>query len=145
MNSRKINSVYAVKTPATTSRRTLRKHLNADTLLSLVRKDFQKIPDHRAKNSKISLDDALMSALAVFLLKDPSLLAFDRRRREEPENLHTVFGISTIPCDSQMRTILDPLALSFLRAAFCSVFCQVQRGKDFEKMAFSGRISKSRI
>ncbi len=56
----------------------------ADTLLSLVRKDFQKIPDRRADNTKISLDDALMSALAMFQLKDPSLLAFDSRRREEP-------------------------------------------------------------
>lgn len=136
MKSRKIYSIHAVTTPATTSRRTVRKHLNADTLLSHVRKDFQKIPDRRADNSKISLDDALMSALAVFQLKDPSLLAFDRRRLEEPENLHTVFGIDTIPCDSQMRTILDPLALSSLRAPFCSVFRQVQRGKDFEKMAF---------
>ena len=80
MNSRKFYSIHAVTTPATTSRRTVRKHLNADTLLSLVRKDFQKIPDRRADNSKISLDDALMSALAMFQLKDPSLLAFDRRR-----------------------------------------------------------------
>jgi hypothetical protein len=136
MNSRKIYSVHAVKLPATVSRRTVRKHLNADTLLALVRKDFQTIPDLRADNAKISLDDALMSALAMFQLKDSSLLDFDKRRREEPENLHTVFGITIIPCDSQMRTILDPLALSFLRAAFLTVFRQVQRGKDFEKMAY---------
>jgi hypothetical protein len=136
MSSRKIYSAHAVTTPATNSRRAVRKHLNADNLFSLVRKDFQKIPDLRDDNSKISLDDALMSALAVFQLKDPSLLAFDKRRREEPENLHTVFGIDNIPCDSHMRTILDPLALSSLRAPFCSVFRQIQRGKDFEKMAF---------
>jgi hypothetical protein len=135
MDSRKIYSAHAV-TPATTSRRTVRKHLNADSLLSIVRKDFQKIPDRRADNTKISLDDALMSALAMFQLKDSSLLAFDRRRQEEPENMHTVFGIKTIPCDSQMRTLLDPLALSSLRSPFCSVFRQIQRGKDFEKMAF---------
>ena len=136
MGSRKIYSVHAVPTPANTLRRAVRKHLNADSLFSIVRKDFQKIPDRRADNTKISLDDALMSALAMFQLKDPSLLAFDRRRQEEPENLHTVFGIKTIPCDSQMRTLLDPLALSSLRSPFCSVFRQVQRGKDFEKMAF---------
>lgn len=136
MNSHKIYSAHAVRPPATTSRRAVRTHLNVDSLLALVRKDFQMIPDARAENTKISLDDALMSALAMFQLKDPSLLAFDKRRREEPENLHTVFGISTIPCDSQMRTILDPLALSSLRAPFRAVFRQVQRGKDFEKMAF---------
>ena len=136
MNSRKFYSIHAIKLPATVSRRVVRKHLNADTLLALVRKDFQIIPDSRASNATIPLDDALMSALAMFQLKDPSLLDFDKRRREEPENLHTVFGITTIPCDSQMRTILDPLALSFLRAAFLTVFRQVQRGKDFEKMAY---------
>ncbi len=136
MDSCKTYSIHAVKLPTTDSRRNVRKHLNADSLLSLVRKDFQKIPDRRADNVKILLDDALMSALAMFQLKDPSLLAFDKRRKKEPENLHTVFGIETIPCDSQMRTILDPLALSSLRAPFCTVFRQVQRGKDFEKMAF---------
>jgi len=62
--------------------------------------------------------------------------AQERCRQEEPENLHTVFGIKSIPCDSQMRTLLDPLALSSLRSPFCSVFRQIQRGKDFEKMAF---------
>lgn len=136
MNSQKIYSIHAVKLSVTVSRRAVRKHLNADTLLALVRKDFQTIPDLRADNAKISLDDALMSALAMFQLKDSSLLDFDKRRREEPENLHTVFGITIIPCDSQMRTILDPLALIFLRAAFLTVFRQVQRGKDFEKMAY---------
>ncbi len=73
MGSRKFYSVHAVTTPAITSRRTVRKHLNADTFLSLVRKDFQKILDRRADNTKISLDDALMSALAMFQLKDFSV------------------------------------------------------------------------
>jgi hypothetical protein len=34
-----------------------------------------------------------MSAFAMFCLKDPSLLAFDRRRQEDPDSLHKVFGI----------------------------------------------------
>lgn len=124
------------ETATNPNRRTVRKHLNADALIALTRKDFQAIPDHRAGNSTISLDDALMSALAMFQLKDPSLLAFDKRRKEAPENLHTIWGIGNIPCDSQMRSILDSLELSSLRAPFRSAFRQLQRGKDFEKMAF---------
>lgn len=116
--------------------RKVRKHLNADSLFAEIRGDFQKIPDSRGANTQIKLDDALMSAFAMFQLKDQSLLAFDKRRREAPENLHSVFGIDNIPCDSQMRTILDPLRLSSLRAPFLSVFRQLQRGKDFEKMAY---------
>jgi len=118
------------------SKRTVRKHLNADNLLKVVRKDFAKVTDPRAGNSKISLEDALMSGLAMFQLKDPSLLAFDKRRKEAPENLHSIFGIANIPCDSQMRTILDPIGASSLRAPFRSLFRELQRGKNFEKMAF---------
>jgi len=114
----------------------VRKQLNADALIKLLRDGFQKIPDHRADNATIALDDALMSALAMFQLKDPSLLAFDKRRQAEPENLHSIWGISNITCDSQMRATLDPLAPAWLRAPFCSAFRQLQRGKDFEKMAF---------
>ncbi len=77
MNSRKFYSTHAVKKSATKSRRAVRKHLNIDTLLELVRKEFQMIPDSRADNAQISLDDALMSALAMFVFKDPSLLALD--------------------------------------------------------------------
>ncbi len=116
--------------------RKVRKHLNADSLIAAIRRDFQNIPDIRGANSKISLDDVLMSAFAMFQLKDQSLLAFDMRRREEEHNLHKIYGLTHIPCDSQMRTILDQLPLSALRAPFLSVFSQVQRGKDFEKMAY---------
>lgn len=136
MKSTKRYSITAVNLPHPVYQRNVRKHINADNLLARVRADFQKIPDTRAANSTISLDDALMSALAMFQLKDPSLLAFDKRRRQEPENLHTIFGITTIPCDSQMRTLLDPLKLSSLRAPFLTIFRQLQRGKDFEKMAY---------
>jgi hypothetical protein len=80
MDSRKIYSVHAVTTPATTSRRTVRKHLNADSLLSIVRKDFQKIPDRRADNTKISLDDALMSGAGNVSIKG----SFSARLRQAP-------------------------------------------------------------
>lgn len=136
MHHRKHYTRYAVNLSSTASSRKVRKHINADNFLALIREDFQKVPDLRAGNTSISIEDALMSALAMFQLKDPSLLAFDKRRQEEPENLHTIYNISTIPCDSQMRTILDPLSLKSLRAPFKTVFRQLQRGKELEKMAY---------
>jgi len=114
----------------------MRAYLNADSLFARIRKDFSMVPDHRASNSTIPLDDALMSGFAVFSLKDSSLLAFDERRRVDPESLHTVFGVKQIPSDSQMRTILDSIHPSALRKPFRSVFTQLQRGKAMEKMAW---------
>ena len=117
---------------------TMRAHLNADTLFALIRKDLHKVPDHRAANATIPLDDTLMSAFAMFSLKDPSLLAFDDRRFEQPESLHGVFGIGVIPSDTQMRTILDEVVPTHIRRPFRSVFHQLQRGKVLPKMTCLG-------
>ena len=138
MEFRKIYCTEAIQLIAVKTRRTVRKNLNADALIESIRADFRKITDHRADNARISLDDALMSAFAMFHLKDPSLLAFDKRRREEPENLHTVYGIADIPCDSQTRDILDEVEPSSLRPAFRSAFRQLQRGKNLEPMIILG-------
>ncbi len=78
----------------------------------------------------------MMSGLAMFYLKVPSLLAFDRRLQEEPDSLHEVFGIEHIPCDSQMRTILDQVSVSDIRRPLRTIFTQAQRGKGLEKMSF---------
>jgi len=56
-------SLKGLRHAAGATKRTVRKHLNADSLLASMKKDFQKIPDKRRANSKIALDDALMSAL----------------------------------------------------------------------------------
>jgi hypothetical protein len=136
METKKCYTICAIRPAATGRKRAVRKNLNADSMFALVREDFRKVPDKRANNANIPMDDTLMAALAVFQLKDPSLLAFDKRRLEEPENLRDMFGINVIPCDSQMRAILDPLPLASLRMPFRTVFREIQRGKDFEKMAY---------
>ena len=113
----------------------IRKHLTADGLFSHIREGMAKIKDHRPMNVVIPLVDALMSGLALFALKDPSLLAFDERR-VVPGNLRKVFGIAEIPSDSQMRTILDGIDPEDLRPLYKEVFSQLQRGKVLEEMVF---------
>ncbi len=74
----------------------MRAHLNSDALFAIIRKDLDQVPDHRAANASTPMGDILMSAFAMFSLKDPSLLAFDARRHEEPKSLHDVFGVGII-------------------------------------------------
>jgi hypothetical protein len=111
-----------------------RKHLSADALFRLVHSGFASLPDYRVGETEIALADALMSAFAMFSLKAPSLLAFDKERAEG--NLHTIYGIERVPCDTHMRDILDPVSPKWLRPVFTSVFRQLQRGKALEPMAF---------
>jgi hypothetical protein len=75
-----------------------------------------------------------MAGLAVFSLKDPSLLAFCGRALDH--NLHSVFGLQNIPSDTQMREILDEVAPNQLRPAYREVFREVQRGKILEDYVF---------
>jgi hypothetical protein len=112
----------------------VRKHLSADALFRLVHSGFASLPDHRLDDTEISLTDALMSAFAMFSLKAPSLLAFDKERAEG--NLHTIYGIERVPCDTYMREILDPVSLKWLRPVFKSILRQLQRGKALESMVF---------
>ena len=111
-----------------------RKHLSADALFRLVHTGFDHIPDYRPADADIALTDALMSAFAMFSLKAPSLLAFDKERTEG--NVHTIYGIERVPCDTHMREILDPVSPKWLRPVFTSVFRQLQRGTALEPMAF---------
>lgn len=82
------------------------------------------------------MEDALMAAFAMFSLKDPSLLQFDKRRVEQPTNLKTVYKLNTIPCDTQMRTILDPVLPQELRSAHNTILNELQQGKALEKMRY---------
>ena len=47
-------------------------------------------------------------------------------------NLQTLYGVERAPCDTQLRTILDPVDPAHLRPAFRAVHRQVQRHKGLE-------------
>jgi Transposase DDE domain len=111
-----------------------RKYLCADALFRLLHENFACIADDGADDVEIPLDDALMSAFAMFSLKAPSLLSFDKQRAEG--NLKTIYGIDRAPCDTRMRERLDPVAPESLRHAFKLVFRQLQRGKALEPLVF---------
>jgi len=134
--TRKVHGRRAVRPAHGQKPDNTRKYLSADALFTLLREGFERIPDYRPPDVdiSISLPDALMSAFAVFSLKDPSLLAFDQRRNDE--NLQSVYGIENIPCDTHMRTILDPVEPESLRPLFKDVFRQLQRGKALEPFVF---------
>jgi len=111
-----------------------RKRLNVDALLALLREGFDRIAEHRVGDCSISLTDALMSGFALFALKEPSLLAFQERIKDD--NLRSIYGLERVPSDSQLRSILDPLEPESLRPCFTDIFREAQRGKALEPFVF---------
>jgi hypothetical protein len=117
----------------TTQLRRQRRHLHFDALVRRVRTRFEQLPDQR-RDPYFSLADTLMAGLALYSLKDPSLLAFQRRALDQ--NLRSVFGLQAIPCDTQMRTILDDVGPDGIRPLFKDIFRSLQRGKVLEDYVF---------
>jgi hypothetical protein len=79
---------------------TVRKHLNADALFKTVTSSFEQVSETRTGKPGISMKDALMSAFAIFSLKDPALLVFEHRRKAEAHNLKMIYGMKEIPCNT---------------------------------------------
>lgn len=116
-----------------------KKKLSMTGLLGVVREIFTKIP-REVKRQTISLADCLMSALAMFGVKSPSLLAFDGPKLEDTvqHNLQTLYKVTHPPSDTHMRAVLDEVDPKALRETFLSVFHEMQRGKLLERYAFFG-------
>jgi hypothetical protein len=117
----------------TTSQRRQRRHLHFDALIERARQRFETLAEPR-RSPSFPLADTLMAGLALFCLKDPSLLAFCGRSVDH--NLRSVFGLQAVPSDTQMREILDAVDPHGLRPAFRDVFRQLQRGKVLEPYVF---------
>lgn len=118
--------------------------LSVKGMLAKVRSIFNQIPEPprnaRGIKSEIPLTDCLMSALAVFGLKFPSLLQFDQQCEVEivRHNLKTLYGIEHAPDDTNMRQRLDKVDPQWIRPAFTAIFSLLQRGKVLEDYKFLG-------
>jgi len=116
----------------------LRKTLSAPGLFSVVKKSFEKLSDNCISRSNITLADCLMSGLAIFSLKFPSLLQFDHAKEEKriKHNLKNLYQINQVPSDTYLRERLDVVDPLVLRKSFKKVFAEIQRGNALERFSY---------
>src|SRR3990167_1448269 len=117
-----------------------RKHLFLPGLLERTRHSFGKINDNINRQPNASLTDCLMSGMAMFGLKYPSLLQFDSHGRDKDSplshNLHTLYGVQQIPSDTCLRERLDEVEPKHLQKAINRIIAQLQRGKVLEQYQY---------
>ena len=120
--------------------KTSSKYVSAPALLGQVRRTFEEIPDPRRYGQRFSLPDILMSGLAVFGLKFPSLLKFDEQRNEPRvrANLKSLYGVNQAPCDTQLRSIADRVDPAELRAPFIEINQRLYQQKFLEDFRYLG-------
>ena len=99
---------------------------------------FKRVTEQAVQGSTISMADCLMSGLALFSLKYPSLLKFDNDRADDiiQHNLRSLYGIRNVPCDTYLRERLDQMPPRLLRKTFTTLFAQVLRGNELTPFQF---------
>lgn len=114
--------------------------LSCKDLVETVRTSFSSVKNIQKRQRQISLVDTLMSGYALFSLKYPSLLQFDRDYREDVtrHNLANIYGIKSAPCDTQMRERLDEVDPRLLRSTYRHLFSKCQRSKHLELFQYYG-------
>ena len=113
-----------------------KKHLSFNALRSMIADKFTAIQDSRAANSTNSLVDVMLSGLACMYFQSLSLLEFQRnmQRKEQRNNLRSMFTVEDLPTDQGMRNVIDKVDTeSAFRPIFKDLFSKLQRGKHLEQ------------
>lgn len=108
--------------------------MSADGLHELVRDSLRREKIDELSSSDISWQDCIMSGLAVFGLKFPSLLQFEDEKLAPftKRNLRNLYEVKHVPSDTCLRERLDNLTPQNFRRAFKLIFACLQRGKVLE-------------
>lgn len=92
-----------------------------DKLMKAFHMELAKLPDHRTgSNSQYSIKEAAMGAFSVFFTQSPSFLAHQRAMAQTTgrSNASTLFKLEKIPCDNQIRSLLDPIPPAYLHPLY---------------------------
>lgn len=109
-------------------------------LISQLRDTFSAFPDSRlpSNHTLYSMEDASICAFSVFFLQCSSFLEYQQRMQENQgrNNAQTLFGVHHIPCDNQIRKLLDSVPPSAVFPAFHFLFDYLKQTNYLEKWIF---------
>jgi hypothetical protein len=113
-----------------------KKHLSFSAIRNTIADKFAIIEDTRAANSSNNIVDVMLSGLACMYFQSVSLLEFQRNmeRKEQRNNLRSMFTVQNLPTDQGMRNIIDQIdSETTFRPIFKELFNKLQRGKHLEQ------------
>ena len=108
-----------------------------DRLIAALRRYCQTLPDgRRGKNTTYAMADFALAAFAPFFMQSPSFLAHQRHLEtgRGRSNCRTLFGISKIPGESQVRAKLDPIDPALFYPMFADIVAELKQCGGLESM-----------
>lgn len=117
------------------------KNLRFSALIKELRELYSIIEDNRRKPI-YKIEDVIMSMFSMMFFQDESMLKFQEKLREKcnMDNLETMFGVSNVASDNQLRNILDNVDSEEIEKGFNIVFRHLERSKKLEEFkTFNGK------
>jgi hypothetical protein len=100
-------------------------------LLDSLRRCCEALPDQRqpGPNTRYTMADFGLAAFSVFFLQSSSFLAHQRHLEQGRgrSNCQSLFGMAAIPCDNQIRAMLDPVDPAQFYPMFSDVMGTLER------------------
>ena len=105
--------------------------LSLQALMKYLRERWSSLPDKRkpSHNQQYTIADGILSAFAVFFMQSPSFLAHQRllQRKTGRNNARSLFQVTEIPSDAQIRNLVDPLANTDFACDYWRVLDELKR------------------
>ena len=108
-----------------------------DRFLTALRRYGQTLPDvRRGKNTSYAMTDFSLAAFASFFMQSPSFLAHQRylETAHGRSNCQTLFGMSKIPGDGQVRAMLDPVDPAHFFPMFGDIAAELARSGGLNEL-----------
>ena len=114
--------------------------LGFEALQTLLHRWLAQLPDQRKQgpNTSYAIPDAALGAFGIFFTQSSSFLEYQRHLQQAQghNNASTLFGVEQLPCNNQIRNLLDPLSPSQLDGVYLEVF---------ERLAQHGSLATWRV
>ena len=115
-----------------------------DRLIAALRRYCQALPDQRrGKNTTYAMTDFALAAFARFFMQSLSFLAHQRHLEtgHGRSNCETLFDMSKIPRDNQIRVMLDPIEPALFYPLFADIVAELQQCGGLDAMrALDGHV-----
>lgn len=96
-----------------------------DSMVKFFRRTIRVFPDIRTGSNNIySIEDAALGAFSIFFTQSPSFLSFQNamRKNKGKSNAQSLFAMSDIPCDNQIKNLLDIVPPAYVFPIFSYIF-----------------------
>ncbi|MGK7918234.1 MAG: hypothetical protein AB4038_22295 [Prochloraceae cyanobacterium] len=108
-------------------------------LIEFLRQELNELPDQRTgKNIKYQIAEATMAAFSVFFTQLPSFLEHQRLMKQQKgkDNASSLFGFEEIPCDNQIRTLLDPVLAKIVFPTFKTLWKWLDENQQLHQFQY---------